>query len=177
IPNGAGTTKPESKPASGPIDPHDNDTANGLYMLGQGRDGARSTNQFAVAQQNRNASPQVSSVNGGSIGSARGMSDGSIVLDESEKARPKMRDETGGRWIQIKMTDEEMRKNFLGRNRIAALKFRQRKKRWLTNLQIKVEIFNTENDALTVIRTVQLLSNMDSTVPSYYRSLGPSIRR
>ncbi|EXL64414.1 hypothetical protein FOPG_19320 [Fusarium oxysporum f. sp. conglutinans race 2 54008] len=60
-------------------------------MLGQGRDGARSTNQFAVAQQNRNASPQVSSVNGGSIGSARGMSDGSIVLDESEKARPKMR--------------------------------------------------------------------------------------
>ncbi|EXL64415.1 activating transcription factor, other eukaryote [Fusarium oxysporum f. sp. conglutinans race 2 54008] len=75
------------------------------------------------------------------------------------------------------MTDEEMRKNFLGRNRIAALKFRQRKKRWLTNLQIKVEIFNTENDALTVIRTVQLLSNMDSTVPSYYRSLGPSIRR
>ena len=33
---------------------------------------------------------------------------------------------------------------------IAALKCRQRKKQWLTNLQTKVEIFDTENDALTV---------------------------
>ncbi|RFU25292.1 hypothetical protein B7463_g11046, partial [Scytalidium lignicola] len=49
-----------------------------------------------------------------------------------------------------KMTDEEKRKNFLERNRVAALKCRQRKKQWLANLQQKVEMFSTENDALQV---------------------------
>ncbi|KAL9054152.1 MAG: hypothetical protein Q9162_004335 [Coniocarpon cinnabarinum] len=48
-----------------------------------------------------------------------------------------------------KMTDEEKRKNFLERNRVAALKCRQRKKQWLANLQTKVEIFTQENDALS----------------------------
>jgi ATF/CREB family transcription factor len=74
-----------------------------------------------------------------------------------------------------KMTDEEKRKNFLERNRyvtslhhripffpllcyefssqmlssVAALKCRQRKKQWLANLQTKVEMFSSENDALT----------------------------
>ncbi|KAK5117038.1 hypothetical protein LTR62_006759 [Meristemomyces frigidus] len=52
-----------------------------------------------------------------------------------------------------KMTDEEKRKNFLERNRIAALKCRQRKKQWLQNLQQKVEIFSTENDALAATVT------------------------
>ena len=32
---------------------------------------------------------------------------------------------------------------------MAALKCRQRKKQWLANLQAKVEIFSSENDALT----------------------------
>ncbi|KAJ3454211.1 hypothetical protein MRS44_018105 [Fusarium solani] len=209
--NGATTAKPEAKPASGPIDPHDNDAANGLFMLAQSRNGAQSTNQFAVtsgapghahpplvAPQNMNTLPQVSSVNRGSIGSARSMSKGSIASDKSEQARPntrgkgkrnpsptngqrkadeppvkapvnkksktnaaaingdmdfsddesKMKLEEGG--SKLKMTDEEKRKNFLERNRVAALKCRQRKKRWLTNLQTKVEMFNTENDALTV---------------------------
>merc|ERR1712230_357908 len=41
------------------------------------------------------------------------------------------------------------RKNFLERNRVAALKCRQRKKQWLANLQAKVELFSTENDALS----------------------------
>ncbi|KFY86130.1 hypothetical protein V500_07848, partial [Pseudogymnoascus sp. VKM F-4518 (FW-2643)] len=48
-----------------------------------------------------------------------------------------------------KMTDEEKRKNFLERNRVAALKCRQRKKQWLANLQQKVEIFSSENDQLS----------------------------
>ncbi|EPE28570.1 bZIP transcription factor [Glarea lozoyensis ATCC 20868] len=48
-----------------------------------------------------------------------------------------------------KMTDEEKRKNFLERNRVAALKCRQRKKQWLANLQQKVEIFSNENDQLS----------------------------
>jgi len=179
-------------------------------MLTQGMDGARSMNQFAVASgapghpylapvapQNRITSPQVSSVNGGSIGSARGPSDGGIALDESEQARPNMRgkgkrnpssangqrradgsptrvpptkkSKTNAAAIdsgmnftdkskakledsahKLHMADEEKRKNFLERNRIAALKCRQRKKQWLSNLQTKVEIFDTENDALTV---------------------------
>lgn len=33
--------------------------------------------------------------------------------------------------------------------RVAALKCRQRKKQWLANLQNKVELYSTENDALT----------------------------
>ncbi|KAL5611308.1 hypothetical protein FOBRF1_007425 [Fusarium oxysporum] len=175
-------------------------------MLAQGRDGARRTNQFAVASgapghahlapvapPNRNTSPQVSNVNGGSISSPRG----SIVSDESEESRPNMRGkgkrnlslanvqrradepptrvplnkksktnaaainsdmnfsdesktklEYGG--YKFNKPDEEKRKNFLERNRIAALKCRQRKKQWLTNLQTKIEMFNTENDTLTV---------------------------
>ncbi|KAE8836723.1 hypothetical protein HRS9139_04821 [Pyrenophora teres f. teres] len=52
-----------------------------------------------------------------------------------------------------KMTDEEKRKNFLERNRVAALKCRQRKKQWLANLQAKVELFSTENDALSATVT------------------------
>jgi ATF/CREB family transcription factor len=48
-----------------------------------------------------------------------------------------------------KMTDDEKRKNFLERNRVAALKCRQRKKQWLANLQNKVEMFSQENDALS----------------------------
>ncbi|KAG7404460.1 Transcription factor atf1 [Fusarium oxysporum f. sp. rapae] len=205
--NGTTTTKPGMKPASGPFQTHDNDTANGLFMLAQGRDGAGSTNQFAVASghvhlapvtpQNRNTSPQVSIVNGGSIGSARGPSDGSIASDQSEQAWPNMRGKgkrnsspaNGQRrayeppirvpsnkkskanaaainsgmnfsdefktkleddGYNLKMADEEKQKGVLERNRIAALKCRQRKKQWLTNLQTNVKIFNRENDALTV---------------------------
>ncbi|KAI1005681.1 hypothetical protein K3495_g2537 [Podosphaera aphanis] len=47
-----------------------------------------------------------------------------------------------------KMTDEEKRKNFLERNRIAALKCRQRKKQWLNSLQAKVEVYASENEGL-----------------------------
>ncbi len=36
---------------------------------------------------------------------------------------------------------------------VAALKCRQRKKQWLANLQQKVEIFSTENDALAATVT------------------------
>ncbi|KAL6405533.1 hypothetical protein AUP68_11291 [Ilyonectria robusta] len=212
IPNGTMVVKSETKPASGPFDPHDNDAANGLFMLAQGRNGAQSTNQFSVTSgatshahpapvvpQNMNTSPQMSSANGGSIGSARGVSEGSVASDDSDQARPNTRGKgkknppaTNGRrkadeapakappnkkskansgavtmpedmdmsddesnmkydenGTKTKMTDEEKRKNFLDRNRVAAMKCRQRKKRWLANLQTKVEMFSTENDAPT----------------------------
>ncbi|KAI7907160.1 uncharacterized protein BX663DRAFT_495031 [Cokeromyces recurvatus] len=44
--------------------------------------------------------------------------------------------------------DEEKRRNFLERNRIAALKCRQRKKQWLQNLQAKVEYLTADNEQL-----------------------------
>ncbi|KAI8337341.1 hypothetical protein BD560DRAFT_413389 [Blakeslea trispora] len=44
--------------------------------------------------------------------------------------------------------DEEKRKNFLERNRLAALKCRQRKKQWLTNLQARVEFLTNDNEQL-----------------------------
>jgi len=64
-------------------------------------------------------------------------------------------DENGDKKDTKKMTDEEKRRNFLERNRVAALKCRQRKKQWLANLQAKVEMYGTENDALNA--TVQQL--------------------
>ncbi|KAH7109350.1 Aft1 HRA domain-containing protein [Dactylonectria macrodidyma] len=212
ITNGNAVIKPEVKPASCPFDPHDNDAANGLFMLAQGRNGAQSTNQFAVTSgptshahsapvvpHNMNTSPQMSSANGGSIASARGVSEFSGVSDDGDQARPNTRGKgkknppaTNGRrkadeapakvpptkkakansgipvmpddmdmsddesnmkydenGTKTKMTDEEKRKNSLERNRVAALKCRQRKKQWLGNLQTKVEMFSTENDALT----------------------------
>lgn len=46
------------------------------------------------------------------------------------------------------MTEDEKRRNFLERNRQAALKCRQRKKAWLQQLQQKVEFLQTDNEAL-----------------------------
>jgi ATF/CREB family transcription factor len=207
MPNGT-TVKAEPKPASGPFDPHDNDAANGLFMLAQGRNGAPNPEQFAattsatgnphpaaVAPQGMSVSPQMASINGGSV-SGRGMSEGTNGSEDSEPTKPAARgkkrnppstnsrrkadeqpakappakkakassigypEDAGdsdmeddmkdnGDGTKSKMTDEEKRKNFLERNRVAALKCRQRKKLWLANLQSKVEMFSSENDALT----------------------------
>ncbi|KAL5621589.1 hypothetical protein BROUX41_006489 [Berkeleyomyces rouxiae] len=49
-----------------------------------------------------------------------------------------------------KMTEDEKRKNFLERNRIAALKCRQRKKQWLTELQSRVDSLTNENEDLNL---------------------------
>ncbi|KAI5236422.1 hypothetical protein E4T43_08611 [Aureobasidium subglaciale] len=73
----------------------------------------------------------------------------SMDEDDSDMDEGDMMERADGK----KMTDEEKRKNFLERNRIAALKCRQRKKQWLANLQQKVEIFSTENDALAATVT------------------------
>jgi len=83
-----------------------------------------------------------------------------------------------------KMTEEEKRKNFLERNRVAALKCRQRKKQWLANLQQKVELFSTENDALShtvsVLREelvnlkTLLLAHKDCSVTAHHAQQGVS---
>lgn len=66
--------------------------------------------------------------------------------------------------------------------RVAALKCRQRKKQWLANLQAKVELFTSENDALTATVTqlreeivnlkTLLLAHKDCPV-SQAQGLGP----
>ena len=91
--NGASAVKAE--PRSGPFDPHDNDAANGLFMLAQGRNGAQNPNQFkapagAGAQHhNTNTSPQISNVNGGgSAASGRGISEMSNGTDDSDHGKP-----------------------------------------------------------------------------------------
>lgn len=70
-------------------------------------------------------------------------------MDDDDEDQDMKEETINGR----KMTDEEKRKNFLERNRVAALKCRQRKKQWLANLQSKVELFSTENDALSATVT------------------------
>lgn len=56
-----------------------------------------------------------------------------------------------------KLTEEEKRKSFLERNRIAALKCRQRKKQWVQELQTKVETYASQNEVLN--RQVSVLQD------------------
>lgn len=56
-------------------------------------------------------------------------------------------------------TEEEKRKNFLERNRQAALKCRQRKKAWLNSLQSKVDHYQGENE-----RLMQVINNLTGEV-------------
>jgi ATF/CREB family transcription factor len=104
IPNGV-ADKPDTKPASGAFDPHDNDAANGLFMLAQGaqqRNGTQPANQQypvggnqpvhahpAPANQANNTSPLMNG-NGSSIGatSVRGASEAaSGASDDMDQVR------------------------------------------------------------------------------------------
>lgn len=72
--------------------------------------------------------------------------------DDSAEIVPK-RPRKGGsndkkRRTKKESSEEEKRKSFLERNRIAALKCRQRKKQWVSELQTKVEFYAQENDSL-----------------------------
>ncbi|KAL2126808.1 hypothetical protein VTI74DRAFT_193 [Chaetomium olivicolor] len=220
--------KTESKGPAGPFDPHDNDAANGLFMLAQGRNTAQppAVQQYPVvppaqvqphpaasaaqSMQPVNTSPQMNGAPSATGSSVRGVSEVSAGSDESEAARPNTRargkrnsqsaatnsrrkaeepaakapankksktngggaasvsgndadhsdderEHKGGKedggGSKSKMTDEEKRRNFLERNRVAALKCRQRKKQWLANLQTKVEMFSSENETLNATIT------------------------
>ncbi|KAI5859753.1 Aft1 HRA domain-containing protein [Durotheca rogersii] len=213
--------KSESKPTSGAFDPHDNDAANGLFMLAQGAQGRNGTQaQYPVggsqplhahpaapppnasSNNTNNTSPHMNGNGAPAPPPARGVSEAaSGASEDSEPSKPNARGKgkRGSAVVSVvngrrkaedtptkqpankktktasssngdmdnssededddkanndgqsksKMTDEEKRKNFLERNRVAALKCRQRKKQWLANLQNKVEMYSSENDALT----------------------------
>lgn len=75
--------------------------------------------------------------------------------EEDQKGPPAKRQNTGSKKAgSVKSnegapeTEEEKRRNFLERNRQAALKCRQRKKQWLKNLETKVEFLTSDNEAL-----------------------------
>ncbi|BGP40206.1 Transcription factor [Rhodotorula kratochvilovae] len=92
---------------------------------------------------------------GGSVGTS---ADGDAMMygyddmgpGELEGSQPPEAPKKGGRGRKKDTgeTEEEKRRNFLERNRQAALKCRQRKKAWLQSLQTKVELLTTDNDAL-----------------------------
>ncbi|KAL4775107.1 Aft1 HRA domain-containing protein [Aspergillus nidulans var. acristatus] len=115
--------------------------------------GKRNTSAKATSTGNRRktddstqGSNKRTKLNNGAA-STESPSEGESEEEEQQPAQKKKAGDTK------KMTDEEKRKNFLERNRVAALKCRQRKKQWLANLQAKVELFTSENDALTTTVT------------------------
>ncbi|KAL5409210.1 hypothetical protein PMIN04_011139 [Paraphaeosphaeria minitans] len=108
----------------------------------RGKKGA--ANQKQTAGTKRKAEEPKGNSRKKSVAASLGDEDEDMQSDDDVK-----NEEINGR----KMTDEEKRKNFLERNRVAALKCRQRKKQWLANLQAKVELFSTENDALSATVT------------------------
>lgn len=99
--NGATGVKPETK--SGPFDNHDNDAANGLFMLAQGRNGVQQQSQYPVPPQPQAAAhahpaPPVqhpdAHLNGnGARGNnpMRGGSEGSDQSEDAEQSRPNTR--------------------------------------------------------------------------------------
>ncbi|KAM3588767.1 Transcription factor [Umbelopsis sp. WA50703] len=66
--------------------------------------------------------------------------------DDTHRRRSRNRRSSSAR--RTDTDDSEKRKNFLERNRQAALKCRQRKKQWLADLQTKVEYLANDNENL-----------------------------
>jgi ATF/CREB family transcription factor len=98
-------------------------------------------------------------------------SDGGNILASSTSptARPTARrgSTAGGSNAPKKFeTEEEKRRNFLERNRQAALKCRQRKKAWLAELQAKVEYLTVENEQLqsTILSMREEISRLTAVV-------------
>jgi ATF/CREB family transcription factor len=105
--NGPVLAKVETKPVSGPYDPHDNDAANGLFLLAQGRNGVQPTVQQLPAVPvapihahpatvapgiHTNTSPQMNGNGTLRDNSLRGISEArSAGSVESEQARPNTR--------------------------------------------------------------------------------------
>ena len=94
MPNGSAQVKTEPKS----FDPHDNDAANGLFMLAQGaqgRNGTQTSNQYGVSAAAPNhghpATSGAPQLNGGSAHTTRGGSENSIMSDESEQTKPSTR--------------------------------------------------------------------------------------
>ncbi|THG93972.1 hypothetical protein EW145_g8242, partial [Phellinidium pouzarii] len=135
-----------------------NHAANGLFLLSQAHQ--ELTKREEAAQKQSLASGPTGSTTGpaldqdpsaaanGASSAKRGLDDDDVSDDEG--GQHSMQSPTSSKGGQKKFeTEEEKRRNFLERNRQAALKCRQRKKAWLTQLQAKVEFLSNENERLT----------------------------
>jgi ATF/CREB family transcription factor len=119
IPNGAVVVKSKTKPASGPFDPHDNDAANGLYMLAQGRNGARPNTRGKVkknpatnGRRQADEAPAIAPPNKKSKAN-----NGAVTMPEDMDMSDESNIKYDEKGTKSKMTDEEKRKNLLERNR------------------------------------------------------------
>lgn len=85
--NGAAQIKTEPKT----FDPHDNDAANGLFMLAQG--GNQGANQFAAssAPSGHSHPAPAPQMNGGPVEAGRGVSEDSNMSNQNEQAKPATR--------------------------------------------------------------------------------------
>jgi len=83
----------------------------------------------------------------------------------SEQSMSQMNGKKGGQ--RKPETEEEKRRNFLERNRQAALKCRQRKKAWLAQLQAKNEYLTQENQRLqeALVNTREELARLTAGAP------------
>lgn len=115
MPNNIPAVPVKAEPrASGPFDPHDNDAANGLFMLAQGRNGAPNPTGFPVTSQPQthshpapapppaptNTSPRMPPVNGSSAPavSARGSSEaGSTGSEDQQQSQQQSRQTSRGK--------------------------------------------------------------------------------
>ncbi|MCO5565497.1 hypothetical protein L7F22_019170 [Adiantum nelumboides] len=166
----------KSKPNDGANGKEDGQAASGLFLLSQAQQELAKRDDGSVDMSNvqnlynnapmHNQSPPQQSKNGkrksGLDGKqfstkksknnkdelAGGSPESDELIDEMNKnfrsgasSHESNADEFGG-------DDDEKRKNFLERNRQAALKCRQRKKAWLASLQAKVEYLQSDNDNL-----------------------------
>ncbi|GJJ76605.1 ATF/CREB family transcription factor [Entomortierella parvispora] len=119
-------------------------------MLGMA--GGPQQQQQHLQQQQKQQQPSKESVDSGLARHTRMQSEDN-QSEDSDRSRQSSEGATSSNGkkrpaSEDKMDDEEKRRNFLERNRQAALKCRQRKKQWLSNLQAKVEYLSTDNDHL-----------------------------
>ncbi|KAK9380975.1 Aft1 HRA domain-containing protein [Kockiozyma suomiensis] len=133
--------------------------ANGLFLLSQGQADANkasssstSANSKSDKQEKKRASTRKSGRKTDEQSSNKRLRnmDGSAspIKHNNSNEDDDDEDNNGNNADTRKMTEEEKRKNFLERNRVAALKCRQRKKQWLQSLQAKCDYYGNENDNL-----------------------------
>ncbi|KAF3940321.1 hypothetical protein ABW19_dt0201104 [Dactylella cylindrospora] len=150
--NASSTTRGQSE---GSEDMPDNDGGDGAMVKGKkgkaaGKKGAMNAGVTKSAGNRRKADEPKAGPNKkkGKSGPASSNGDEDEEMDDIDDMDDGDDLKSNSNGDPKKMTDEEKRKNFLERNRVAALKCRQRKKQWLANLQAKVEYYGAENDAL-----------------------------
>ncbi|KAM5488915.1 Transcription factor [Microsporum audouinii] len=147
---------------NGVVQPSNGNTSDGPDALrintrSKGKKGAAAKGVAANGRRKADDAPKGSNkkqkaTNGGTADKAQAADDESVDLDNLDnfdntgEVEPAA---AGPSTSKKNMTDEEKKKNFKERNRVAALKCRQRKKQWVATLMRKAEAFSSDNEALS----------------------------